>query len=86
MYLLNGFSTCSCLLFGIVLVLLEGKIDSVRPVRIHPHPLSRLSFTEITKCSGTYDKGIYAEMNTICMDCNALYHDREFFDVYRTCR
>ena len=75
----NGFST-------VVLLLLMGTVGiatSAKSISIYPHELSKLSFTEISKCSGMYDKGIYAEMNGICFDCYRQFRDP---GVYRECR
>ncbi|EFX74385.1 hypothetical protein DAPPUDRAFT_57088 [Daphnia pulex] len=52
-------------------------------ISIFPHPLSKHSFTEISKCDGVYDMNIYAQFNQICLNCYNLYRQPE---IYRGCR
>lgn len=50
---------------------------------LYPHRHSKLSFSEFSKCRGTYDLAIYTWLSQICEDCEDKYRDPE---IYRECR
>lgn len=58
-------------------------VGSTSAHSIFPHPLSKHSFTEVSKCSGAYDMTIYAKLDGICKDCFNIYREPE---IYRGCR
>lgn len=69
----------------VVLLIMASLICAEQPpgISIFPHPLSKHSFTEISKCGGVYDMNIYAQFNQICLNCYNLYREPE---IYRGCR
>ena len=71
---------------GLVGLLILASVIIAEPppgISIFPHPLSKHSFTDISKCGGVYDMNIYAQFNQICLNCYNLYRDPE---IYRGCR
>ncbi|KAI9564328.1 hypothetical protein GHT06_008066 [Daphnia sinensis] len=70
---------------GLLVVAMVSATAAEPPagLSIFPHPLSKHSFTEISKCGGVYDMNIYAEFTEICWDCYNLYREPE---IYRGCR
>ena len=73
-------------IFILLVVLLIGNIDPMASRRsmdgIYPRELSKLLFT-LLNCTGPFDKGIFAEVNNICVDCYEQYRSRKLF---RDCR
>lgn len=76
-----GFLASACVFAVVCLLALEP--DPTDAHTIFPHPLSKHSFTEISKCAGAYDLNFYAQLTEICYNCFNLYRDPE---IFRECR
>ncbi len=67
------------MLFLMIALTIQGS--SGAPTPFFPHRHSQMSFEDVSKCSGTYDKPTYTWMVDICLDCDYAYPHQGMFKL-----